>query len=415
MDERAQRSLRAGMTRRQTLAGAAGAALALAAGPAAAAKPGREGLSARTHPAWYGFNLLDYFSTDADWRKIFPGAGEGRFPEDDFRWARDWGFNFVRLPLDYRFWTDPGDLFRIREDEVEPLDRVLQLGERYGQHVSFALHRAPGYCVLDAIDQDETGIGLLTEGLSLWGDREAQDAFVHHWTYLAERYREVPEEKLSFELLSAPMVRIRELAALAGKNQIQPPKALLAGIETYVALARRTVDAIRSISPHRVVISDGYPGGGRPIPQLYDTGVVHSHLAYAPHELTLYRSEWTQGLIADPGEPPGWPVTEGAKVVFDRHGLADVLKPWTGLAEQGIPMHVSELGVSRHTPHDAALAWMGDLLDLLGGLGAGWALFNLRGPMGVLDSGRSDVDYESWYGHKLDRRMLTLLQKHVRV
>jgi hypothetical protein len=46
---------------------------------------------------WYGFNLLEYFSTDPDWMKYFPYKNDGMFPEDDFRRIRDWGFNFARL------------------------------------------------------------------------------------------------------------------------------------------------------------------------------------------------------------------------------------------------------------------------------------------------------------------------------
>jgi aryl-phospho-beta-D-glucosidase BglC (GH1 family) len=60
-----------------------------------------------TNPRWYGFNLIEYFSTDPDWMKYFPYKNDGMFPEDDFRWIRDWGFNWVRLPMDYRFWTAP--------------------------------------------------------------------------------------------------------------------------------------------------------------------------------------------------------------------------------------------------------------------------------------------------------------------
>jgi len=29
-----------------------------------------------------------------------------------------------------------------------------------------------------------------------------------------------------------------------------------------------------------------------------------------------------------------------------------------------------------------------------------------------MDSGRTDVDYEDWHGHKLDRKLLDLLQKY---
>ena|SRR5580692_5251873 len=80
------------------------------------------------NPRWYGFNLLEYFSTDPDWMKYFPYKNDGMFVEDDFRWIRDWGFNWVRLPMDYRFWTAP-DLFTINEKHVEPVDRAIRLGE----------------------------------------------------------------------------------------------------------------------------------------------------------------------------------------------------------------------------------------------------------------------------------------------
>jgi hypothetical protein len=41
----------------------------------------------------------------------------------------------------------------------------------------------------------------------------------------------------------------------------------------------------------------------------------------------------------------------------------------------------------------------------------GWALWNLRGSFGPLDSNRADVAYENYKGHKLDREMLELLKQ----
>jgi len=78
------------------------------------------------NPRWYGFNLLEYFSTDADWMKYFPYSNDGDFKEDDFHWMRDWGFNWVRLPMDYRFWTDPQDAMKIDERMIEPIDRAIK-------------------------------------------------------------------------------------------------------------------------------------------------------------------------------------------------------------------------------------------------------------------------------------------------
>ena len=51
------------------------------------------------------------------------------------------------------------------------------------------------------------------------------------------------------------------------------------------------------------------------------------------------------------------------------------------------------------------------MLGILTALGIGYAIWNLRGSFGILDSGRADVAYEEWHGHQLDRQMLALLQE----
>jgi len=43
--------------------------------------------------------------------------------------------------------------------------------------------------------------------------------------------------------------------------------------------------------------------------------------------------------------------------------------------------------------------------------GWGWALWNLRGSFGIVDSGRADVQYEDFKGRKLDRKFLDLLRE----
>ena len=43
----------------------------------------------------------------------------------------------------------------------------------------------------------------------------------------------------------------------------------------------------------------------------------------------------------------------------------------------------------------------------------GWAMWNLYGIFGIIDSERDDVVYEDFYGHKLDRKMLDIMQKHL--
>lgn len=90
----------------------------------------------------------------------------------------------------------------------------------------------------------------------------------------------------------------------------------------------------------------------------------------------------------------------------------ELLEPWEPALRAGIPVFVGEWGVYNKTPHDVALRWMEDCLRLWKEQGWGWALWNFRGPFGVLDSDRPDVEYVPHAGHRLDARMLELLQRY---
>ncbi len=91
--------------------------------------------------------------------------------------------------------------------------------------------------------------------------------------------------------------------------------------------------------------------------------------------------------------------------------LVEYLKPWRAIAAQGETVFVGEWGCYNRTPHVVALAWMESWLAQWREARFGWALWNFRGAFGILDSGRADVQYEDWHGHKLDREMLRLLQR----
>jgi endoglucanase len=86
------------------------------------------------------------------------------------------------------------------------------------------------------------------------------------------------------------------------------------------------------------------------------------------------------------------------------------IEPWKTLEKKGVGIHVGEWGAYNRTPHQVVLDWMRDNLELWKEAGWGWALWNFRGGFGVLDSGRKDVTYDDFKGHKLDREMLELLR-----
>jgi endoglucanase len=373
------------------------------------------------NPAWYGFNLLEYFSTDADWMKYFPYKNDGMFVEDDFRWIRDWGFNFVRLPMDYRFWTAP-DLITINEKAIEPIDRAIRLGEKYGVHVNICLHRAPGLCILDTMDVKLTGISVTKEKTNVYSDAQTFDAFVHQWVYFAERYKHINSKILSFNLVNEPIAlpSAAELAAFEKKGPVTTadlfsPEMLSKHAADYIRLARASNDAIRAHDPKRLVVTDGYPGGGSPIPSLADSGMLQSCHTYTPTPLTHYQCEWARGILTGSEPVPTWPLKDqNGKIVCDRQTLQKQFQPWGAINAAGVPIHFGEMGCYKHTPAEVVLAWFNDTLDVIGELKSGWALWNFRGPFGVVDTGRAGTKFEDWHGHQLDKPLLTLLQSKIK-
>lgn len=341
-------------------------------------------------PRWRGFNLLDYF-------QALPrqGARPNPAPEEYFKWMRDWGFNFVRIPMDYWLWIDsdwqttrtlsPDDTFKIKESAFEPIDRLVELSRKYGLHISLNLHRAPGYC----INNSER------EPFVLWSDPRAEEAFSLHWFTIAQRYRGVSNFDLSLNLL----------------NEAPAPKEGYMSREDYRRVMTRALDAIRSVTPTRTVIIDGLSVGNQVVDEMIDTGVAQSVHAYFPAQVSHYRASWVDRNMDFP--EPAWPLlNEDGTVRISRQTLEERFAPWVELARKGIGVHCGECGCFNRTPHAVMLAWMEDVLEIHSAANIGYALWNLNGPFGILDTGRTDVELEEWYGARLDRKLLVLMQKY---
>ena len=178
----------------------------------------------------------------------------------------------------------------------------------------------------------------------------------------------------------------------------------------YVEVARALIAAIREVSPGRLIVADGADIGQSPVLGLADQGIVQSTRGYLPKMVSHYTATWVPPAEFESLERPSWPMADARGVLWDREKLrAELITKWRPLVDLGVPVHVGEWGCFNRTPHGACLAWMGDLLSLWREAGWGWALWELRGPFGVVDSGRAEVAYEDFRGHKLDRRMLELL------
>jgi endoglucanase len=314
---------------------------------------------------------------------MFVMNSPGYFVEEDFQLISDLGFDFVRLPMNYTFWIDYDDPFEINESKLDRVDQAVRWGEKYGIHVNIAFHRGPGFSV--ARDR--------VEPFDLWRDREALEAFQLHWTVFARRYKGIPSSKVSFNLINEP--------AKVGPGE-------------HAAVMRPTVAAIHEIDPDRLVILDGLQYGNVPMPDLGDLAkqnTAQSCRAYIPGGITHYRALWVDHKRNFP--EPQWPGGYAEDGIWDRERLERHYGAWAAMAENfNMGVHCGEGGCFSMTPHNVALRWMEDVLDILKSYNIGIALWNFRGGFGILDSERADVDYVDYKGHKLDKKMLDLLKKY---
>lgn len=479
-------------------------------------------------PRWRGFNLLEKFHTY-----------NNPFREDDFRMIHDLGFNFVRLPMDYRVWTVDGDPRKFNEKVLSEIDAAVEYGQKYGIHTMINFHRAPGYTVAKP-----------AEAKSVWEDAETLSLCAEHWRTFAKRYAGIPGKNVSFNLFNEP-----------------------ANVEigAFMKVHRVLCEAIRAEDPQRLIICDGMKWGTEPTMELAELQVAQATRGYMPMEISHYHASWAGEYLRDMKVPPTWPIVSANGMLFcpRKAGITDVQKnptfirfdsgcgegqlrfrvnqvssfarlvvealdeagnptatlfdhkykpgdgegewekvvfveqwkcyqnfyhkdetvtvpagtaavriqavegDWMSLEEYGFRcagapeevvlkcgnanwqdppaelefslkngphftgtaqkdrawhrenyikpwqkweklggVMVGEFGAFNQTPHEVVLAWMEDLLANWYEAGWGWALWNFRGSIGVMESGRSDALYTDYHGLKMDKKMMELLQKY---
>jgi len=363
------------MDRREFIGLATSLTAGLILSPDAGGTPPAASIAQPRIPRRRGFNLTE----------LARGLRDQSFHESDFAWMAGWGFDFARLPLSYWAWSDRKDWMRIDERALKPIDQAIEFGRQYHIHINLNFHRIPGYCV----NGRELEPFLLFDSPRDSMER-ALAAAAHHWQFFAERYRGIPSTELSFDLVN------------------EPP--WMSDQTRYVEIVRALVAAIRAKDPDRLIVADGADIGQTPVPGIVDLGLVQSTRGYLPKAISHYTADWVPKNEFETFQVPTWPLIDARGQTWNKEKLRqELIVKWLPLTGQGVPVHVGEWGCLNHTPHAVTLAWMRDLLALWNEAGWGWAMWNLRGRFGVVDSQRTDVQYEHFQGHQLDRKMLELL------
>ena len=229
-------------------------------------------------PRWRGFNLLNKFMADE----------QKPFEERDFADIAELGFDFVRLPLDYRCWTDPAKPTTLKEPVLKEIDQAVEFGRKHGIHVQINFHRAPGFTVARParaeVALDRPGDpGRLRPPL---GEPSRRGTTACRTT------------AVSFNLFNEP------------DDKVKP--------EDHRRVVERVAGAIRDRDPKRLIVCDGRAWATRPPDELIGLNVAAALHDYNPMPLTHYKASWVNWDESWP--EPIWPLQEERRQV--RHPRA---------------------------------------------------------------------------------------------
>ena len=325
----------------------------------------------------YGFNML--------WMFAYYGKEPMKADEKQLDFIAKYGFNFIRVPTDYNFWTKDFDYLHPDEKVFENIDTYFEECRKRKLHMCLNFHRAPGYCINNN-DREKH---------NLWVDEEAQEGFIFLWEYFAKKYKGVPSSELSFDLLN------------------EPPSVGQYGFtrDNHEYVMRKTIKAIRDIDPDREIVLDGISGGGVAIPELADAGVIHSGRGYAPFPISHHKANWC-GIKEEDWPEPVYPGKLWDQY-WDKDALREYYKPWIEVEKKGVEVHIGEFGCFNKINNDIALRWLSDLMAVFKENKWGYSMWNFVGSFGIINHGRPGTVYTNIDGFEVDKALMDIMLENM--
>ncbi|MBL7163129.1 MAG: cellulase family glycosylhydrolase [Anaerolineales bacterium] len=305
---------------------------------------------------------------------IGPGSVGPPFTQDDFDHMSAMGANYVNLSVPGIYTINPP--YELDQGVLDNLDNVLDMIANAHMYAVISYRTGPGRTEFTFF-WDEVGDWFDESYLndSMWGDQDAQDAWVEMWRVTAEHYRDIPIV-VGYDLMVEPN------ANEVGDNALVPLDIWDA--EEFYAeyggtlydwgqLYPRITDAIREVDSETPIIIGGMGYSAVDwLPYLEPTGDPRT--VYAAHQYMPY--VYTHQSPDDPSAYPGtydldW---DGVDDDFARAWLDN----WLSTVDEfstthGVPVVVNEFGGTRWNPGLAQ--FMDDQMSLFEERGLNYAFW----------------------------------------
>ena len=191
----------------------------------------------RTNSAWM-IDLMIKQAAGPDFAAEFWKVFKDNYiTRDDILFIKQQGANTIRLPFNYKLFTDEDYMGNMTDDGegFRHIDNVVKWCREAGLYLILDMHDCPGGQTGDNID-DGHGYPWLFES------EQSQQLYCSIWKRIADRYKDEPVI-LGYELANEPIAHYFENKEDLNKK-LEP-------------LYKRVVKAIREVDPHHIILLGG--------------------------------------------------------------------------------------------------------------------------------------------------------------
>lgn len=325
---------------------------------------------------WRGINIGGYLSQCKHERRHY----EDWIARSDIERIAGWGFDHVRLPVDYEVLQDEAGT-GIPEG-YGFIERVIDWCEDAGLDVIIDLHKTYGYNFNNAGDATRN---------NLFSCEELKLRFINLWRDIAARF--ASRKNVAFELL----------------NEVVEDE----NAEPWNELIKRAVAAIREAAPERAIIYGGICWNSAATLRLLnkpaDANTVFTFHFYEPLLFTHQKAGWVINM--DMSRAVAYPddfelykresATLGAQGETLAHVSAreigvelirELISPAVQAAkEAGVQLYCGEFGVIDEAPVPDTLRWFKDVDSVFREEGIGCAVWSYK----EMNFGIADAHYDA--------------------
>lgn len=275
---------------------------------------------------------------------------ESFISEEDIRQIHMWGFDHVRIPIDYEVFEDGHG--NERQEGYRLVARVLDWCKQYGLDAILDLHKAYGYDFNDAGDAEKNNL-FHSEALKV--------RFLGLWSKIANAFSGY--DNIAFELL----------------NEVVEAE----NADLWNALIQRAVLEIRKVTKDTPIIYGGIQWNSARTLKLLDVpedkNIIFTFHFYEPLLFTHQKASWVKNM--DPEKTIQYPesmeyyrrqsevlgyqgevVIKAQSETMGREFIKEMIQDAVDAAKKaGVSLYCGEFGVIDSAPVDATLRWFKDV------------------------------------------------------